>query len=152
MTSENTVKVKKISGILSPIFLFLTLALEIFRQMTQNGIIVVFRTVFFVFFAVSFTVFLFLVFKKRFGKLKAVFYTLYSDCILGFLVGVLITLLAGAQDPTVFGMTPIASIYYYFIGLLVMTISVALVFVGMLTYAILSGIHERKLKKHQRCG
>ena len=101
---------------------------------------------------VCFTVFLFLILKKRFGKLKAVFYTLYSDCILGFLVGVLITLLAGAQDPTVFGITPIASIYYYFIGLLVMTISVALVLVGMLTYAILSGIHERKLKKHQRCG
>lgn len=145
--------------ILSLVLLAVTLVIEILRQTvpphtvmptSTEGIITVFRNIAFVFFALFFTVFLFLTFKNRFGKIRAVFYTLYSDCLIGFFIGVLITVLAGSQNSAAFGITPLESIYYYFLGLLVMTISVFLILIGILAYAIIMGIIDRKLKKHQR--
>ena len=146
-------------SILSLVLLAVTIVLEIMRQTVPTysvmptrteGIITVMRNIVFVFFALSFTVLLFLLFGKRFGKVKAVFYTIYSDCLIGLFIGVLITVLAGSQNPAAFGITPLESIYYYFLGLFVMAISVSLILIGMLAYAVCMGIMSRKLKKHQK--
>ncbi len=152
-------KIKKTSGILSLAFFILSLLIEIIRQTlpphtyiptTVEKIISVLGNIVFFCFVFSITVFLFLTFKNRFGKIKAIFYTLYSDCLLGFLVGILITTLASSQDSASFGITPLESIYYYLIGLRVMVVAVALTLAGMIVYPILQGIVSRKMKKHQR--
>ncbi len=158
MKSENVIKLNKISGILSLIFLVVTLAFEILRQTVpphtalptaSEGMITVFRNIAFVPFALSFTVLLFLIFKNRFGNVKAVFYTLYSDCFMGFLIGMLITMLAGSNNPAAFGITPLESIYYYFLGTFIMLISVLIILIGMIAYAIMLSIKAHKLKKHR---
>ena len=158
MKNENIIRLRKTSGISAFVFLAATLIIEILRQILPphtlmptrtEGIITVFRNIVFVLFALAFTVFLFLVFKNRFGKVRAIFYTLYSDCLIGFLIGVLITTLSGSNNSAAFGITPIESIYYYFLGLLVMIISVSITLIGMIAYAILMGIIHRKIKKHQ---
>ncbi len=159
MKNENTNKFRKTSGILSIAFFIATLLLEIIRQIlpphtimptTTDGIITVFRSIFFVIFALSFTVFLFLVLRNRCGKVKAVFFTLYSDCLLGFFIGLLITMLASSQNSASFGITPLESIYYYFLGIFVMLISVSLTLIGMIAYVILQAITTRKIKKHEQ--
>lgn len=151
--------IKKASGILSSVFLGLTLMIEIIRQIVPihtvmptatEEIISVIGNITFALFFLSFTVFLFITFKNRSGKMKAVFYTLYSDCIIGFLVGSIIMTLAGSQDSASFGITPLESIYYYFVGLSVMVISVALTLAGMIVYPILKGLTAKKIKKHQQ--
>ncbi len=120
-------------------------------QSTEN-ILIIFRSIFLVCFAICFTLVLFPLFEKRFGKLKAVFFTIYSDCFIGFLIGILITTLAGSQNSISYGITPLESIYYYFLGIFVMLISVLIVLIGMITYAILQGVINRKMKKHGRNG
>lgn len=159
MKNKDINKLKKISGILSLGAFLMTLFVEILRQTvpqytilptTTEGILTVLRNIFFAVFVFSFTAFLFFVFKDRFGKVKAVFYTLYCDCFFGFLVGMLITVIAGARNSASFGITPLESIYYYFVGLFVMAISVALILVGMISYAITMTIIARKNKKYQQ--
>ncbi|MBR3965595.1 MAG: hypothetical protein IKJ91_00820 [Clostridia bacterium] len=140
------------------IFFLATLIIEAMRQILPrytakppitDGILTFIRSLTFIIFAITLNAVIFPLLRKRFGKMKAVFFTIYSDCAIGFIIGMIITTLAGSQNSAAFGMTPLESIYYYFLGTFIMLISVLIVFIGMITYGIWQTINARKMKTHQ---
>ncbi|MBQ8207894.1 MAG: hypothetical protein IJZ89_04075 [Clostridia bacterium] len=151
-------KIKKIAGAASLSALIIALLFEISRKifpgMTNRPTALdytlsVFRNAFLIILALAFTVFLFLLLKKRLGIIKAVFYTIYSDSLIGFFVGAVMMTLASMQNISAIGLTALESIYYYFLGIFIMVISAAIFVIGMIAFAVLRFISGLKEKKHQ---
>lgn len=152
-------KIKKTSWISSLAAFAISVILEIMRQYlprhtarptSTEFTLSSFRNLFLIILAVSFTAFIFLILKKRLGTRKAVFYTIYSDSLIGFFIGAIIMSVASLPNVTAVGMTPLESIYYYFLGIFIMLISAAVFLTAMIVFSIISTIIKFKEKKNEK--
>lgn len=105
--------------------------------------------IFLIILGVSFTVFIFLLLKKKLGSLKAFFYTLYSDSLIGFLIGTVMMSIASMKNISAVGLTAMQSFYYYFLGIMIMAFSASAFLLGLIIFAVLRSIIAIKAKKHQ---
>ncbi len=99
------------------------------------------------FLALSFTVLLFLLIKKRLGIFKAIFFTIFADSFIAFSIGILLMAVTNAVSTAGDSASNLTSLYLFLLGLTTSVIS-ASVFLVALTVFIISIIILRFSKKN----
>lgn len=146
MNKETGFKIKKYAGFATPVALAFALITEYLRSILPQSSstpteldykLTVWRNAFLIIMAICFTVFLFLIIKKRLGILKAVFYTILSDSLIVFALGTAMMLISSAKNITATGISAIESIYYYLLGIMIMIGSAAAFATALLIFLVL---------------
>lgn len=140
MKKINEEKLKRVFGLGTLVFIILSILLEVLRKnipamtLTPTSYEYLFstlRNISSIFLALFFTVFIFLVFKKRFGLLCSVFITLMADSFIAFAFGALLMMVSTVMSTNALGITAIESIYTYLLGMMTAIVS-AIAFIASL--------------------
>ncbi len=157
-TTKSISITKRISGIVFAVSLFLTIVFELLSvyipPFSAKPTVVRYRLsiprdILFVIAAISFTVFIFTFFLKKFGTFKSIFYTVFGDSLIAFAFGGAIMLISQLKSISEIGISALESLYYYLLGFMIMLVSSAVFGVSLISFFVITLILYILKKKRQ---
>lgn len=146
MKKLNEEKARKISRLSALAALVISILLEFASRFlpqfskaptSTEYTLTIFRNIFILILAVSFTVFLFLFLKKRLGVMKAAFYTVFADSLILFICGFVLMAFTQSITPSQSGMGSFESLYLYLLGLMTTVISAGIFVLAVIIFVFL---------------